>query len=254
MILKIKHFVIFITLIGFSSCKQEKQNLLEINAKQLKISDSIPVMDSIEAFVTPYRKRIDDVLDSTLAYAPNTITKSDGKYNTTAGNLLADIVLEQASPIFKGRSGKAIDFVILNHGGIRSIISKGKVSARTAYEVMPFENHVVVVELSGKTVRELLTYLIQDTRPHPISGLQLILDKNGKINSVTVQGKPFQEEKTYFVATSNYLSNGGDNMVFFKKALENWETDYTIRNTIIDYFKKYDTIAPQVDDRFIQLQ
>lgn len=250
LILKMKHFVIFITITLFFSCKQENQNLSSISGKQLSINDSVPETDSILKFIAPYKKRIDQVLDSALAYAPSTITKEDGKYNTTAGNLLADVILSEVNPIFKSRTGKDIDFVVLNHGGIRSIISKGDVSARTAYEFMPFENTAVVVELSGKSVRELAAFLIQSGRAHPIAGLQIILDKNGDLQYLNVGGRPFDETRNYFIATSNYLVTGGDNMGFFTDGLSFTETDYLIRNALIDYFKKVDTIAPRVDNRF----
>ena len=253
MILKIKHFVIFITIINLFSCKEKKEMVSKIEGNLLEINTSIGKTDSIDAFVAPYRKRINEVLDSPLAYAPRTITKEDGKYNTTAGNLMADIVMGAASPIFKSRTGKEIDFVVLNHGGIRSIISKGKVTARTAYEVMPFENTVVVVELNGKSVRELVSFLIRSNRAHPIAGMQIVVDKGDSLQSVNIQGKPFDESRTYFVATSDYLSIGGDHMEFFKDGLSVTETDYLIRNSMIDYFGKIDTIAPIVDDRFIQL-
>lgn len=254
MVLKIKHFVIFITIIGFiSSCKEEKSILSKIQGRQINITDSLAIVDSIDLFVAPYRKRIDEVLDSPLAYAPKIITKEEGKYNTPAGNLLADIVLEMANPIFKSRAEKEIDIVVLNHGGIRSIISQGKITARTAYEIMPFENAIVVVALKGKSVRELVSFLIQADRPHPIAGMQIILDKSDSLQYVNIQGKPFDENRTYYVATSDYLVKGGDHMGFFNDGLALTETDYLIRNAIIDYFKKKDTIAPIIDDRFGQL-
>ncbi|QLG43853.1 5'-nucleotidase C-terminal domain-containing protein [Costertonia aggregata] len=254
MILKTQHFVIFITLILGLSCNRKEQRLSSIRAEQIAIKDSLPETDTILEFITPYKKRIDYILDSTLAFAAKTISKDDGLLNTTAGNLLADIVLSEANPIFKTRTGKNIDFVLLNHGGIRSIISKGHVSARTAYEIMPFENTVVVVELTGKSVRELTSFLIQSGRPHPIAGIQILLDKNNGLESITIQGEPFDENRNYYVATSNYLVTGGDDMGFFAEKVSVVETDYLIRNTIIDYFKKVDTIAPTVDDRFMKLK
>ncbi|MEX0291320.1 MAG: 5'-nucleotidase C-terminal domain-containing protein [Flavobacteriaceae bacterium] len=235
------------------SCKPDRQTLSQVRGEQLSINDSISPADSIEAFVLPYRNRVNEVLDSALAYAPYMISKTDGIYNTTAGNLLADILLQEANPIFKSRANKDIDFVVLNHGGIRSIISEGKVSARTAYEVMPFENSIVVVELSGKSVRDLVAFLIASKRAHPIAGLQIILDKDGGLQSVNIKGAPFDENRRYYVATSNYLVTGGDNMGFFKDGLSFTDTDYLIRNAMIDYFKKVDTLAPVVDDRFMKL-
>ncbi len=251
MILKIKHFVIFITFGILCSCKENPIALHNIEATEILIDSTLVGVDSIDSFVAPYRKRINQVLDSALAYAPITFSKTDGVYNSTAGNLMADIIFEQSNPIFKSRTGKSIDFVLLNHGGIRADISKGKVTARTAYEIMPFENTVVVVELSGKSVSKLVDYLIKSNRAHPISkGLQVILNKNGTLQQVKVNGKPLDENQNYNVATSNYLVTGGDNMGFFRDGLEKTETDYLIRNAIIDYFKKVDTLRAKIDDRY----
>jgi len=179
--LKIEHFVIFLTIPLLFSC-QDTRSLVKIEGEQIEIGPSIKAEDSIETFVAPFRKRIDAVLDSALAYAPITLSKTDGTYNTSAGNLLADIVLSEGDPVFNARTNAHIDFVLLNHGGIRSIISKGKVTARSAYEVMPFENAIVVAELSAESVKDLVLYLKDYGRPHPISGLQVILSKENKIN------------------------------------------------------------------------
>ncbi|WP_411030997.1 5'-nucleotidase C-terminal domain-containing protein [Spongiimicrobium sp. 3-5] len=248
-----QQIVLFVTIIGFSSCQEQKSSLHQIHGRQLTITDSIKGLDSITAFVAPYHNRINQVLDSPLAYAPRMITKTVGKYNTTAGNLMADIVLEMANPIFKARTGKEIDFTVLNHGGIRSVISAGNVTARTAYEIMPFENLIAVVPLKGKSVRELVSFLIASDRAHPIAGMQILLNKDGALKSVNINGSPFNENRTYYVATSDFLVAGGDNMGFFSDNATVTDIDYLIRNAIIDYFKKMDTIAPVIDDRFTKL-
>lgn len=235
------------------SCR-DAPGLAEIDAKEIQIGPAIPASDSIERFFAPFRSRIDAVLDSTLAYAPNLISKGDGEYNTTAGNLLADIVLSETRPIYKSRTGKDVDFVMLNHGGIRSIISKGKVTARSAYQVMPFENSIVVAQLNGQSVLDLVHYLRDAGRAHPISGLQVVLDRENQVRSVRIQGKPFDKNRTYNVATSDYLLNGGDNMVFFQDAQQVTEMDYKIRNAMIDYFNKADTVAPVIDERFYRME
>lgn len=252
--LKIQHFVIFVTITCLSACNDAPQKLSKISGQQLPITDSINVTDSIDIFVAPYRSRVNEVLDSTLAYAPKQITKNDGKYNTSAGNLMADIILSEANPIFKSRTGNDIDFVISNHGGIRSIISKGKVSARTAYEVMPFENSIVVVAIKGKSVRDLISFLINANSPHPIAGMQIVLNNNETLKDVNIQGLPFDENRTYYVATSNYLADGGDDMGFFKDDINPVDLNYLIRNAMIDYFKKVDTLRAKVDDRFIKIE
>jgi len=118
---------------------------------------------------------------------------------------------------------------------------------------MPFENNIVVVDLPGKSVLNLVEYLIQSKRPHPLSHIQIILDKHHELHDLKINGKPFDVDKTYHVATSDYLVTGGDNMTFFKGMTGSTDTDYLIRNAMIDYFKKVDTLKAKVDDRFIKL-
>lgn len=254
MILKIKHFVIFITIVSLTACKQDPVSLSNIEAKLISIDSTLLEVDSIDAYVTPYRNRINAVLDSTLAYAPNMITKVDGEFNTSAGNLMADIVMSEASPIFKSRTGNEIDFVLLNHGGIRSIISKGNVSARTAYQVMPFENSIAVAELKGSSLVDVVEFLIKSKRAHPVSGIQITMEPSGKLKSIKIKGKPLDIKRNYYVATSDYLVSGGDNMVFFKDGLSITNLNYLIRNAMIDNFKKVDTLSASVDNRFVKLK
>ena len=247
-----KHFVLFITILQLAACRQEPTALRSIEGKQLPVSAEITPVDSIDLFIKPYRERVNAVLDSVLAYAPNTLTTRDGQYNTSEGNLMADILLTQARPIFKMRTGNEVDFALLNAGGIRSIISQGPVTARTAFEVMPFENAIVVVAIKGKSVRDLVSFLVDSRRPNPISGMKIVLDQNGGLESVSIGGQPFDENKTYHLATIDYLLAGGDDMSFLKENSGITALDYLLRNAMIDYFKKTDTLRAAVDDRFIK--
>lgn len=254
MSLKIQHFVIFITLSLITSCRQGPVGLSKIESAQLPVDSALSKAEAIEAYILPYRERVKEVLDSTLAFAPKLITKEDGAYNTSAGNLMADILLSEASPIFKSRTGKKIDLVVLNHGGIRSVISKGNVSAKTAYEVMPFENSIAVVTMDGNAIMELAEFLSASGRAHPIAGMQIVLGSSGTIKSIRIGGKPLDTYRKYRVATSDYLVSGGDDMVFFKEAETIHNLNYLIRNAMIDYFRKVDTLKASVDDRFIKLK
>jgi 2',3'-cyclic-nucleotide 2'-phosphodiesterase (5'-nucleotidase family) len=187
-----------------------------------------------------------------LAYCPETLDKSIGKWQTTIGNLLATIVFELGNPVFEKREHKSIDFCLLNSGGIRSIIPQGNVTSRTAYEVMPFENSLYVVALKGTQIKEMGTYLLAEKKPHPLYNIQFFVDKNNlTVKRIVINGKPIDDEKIYYVATSDYLSNGGDNMTFFKESTEKYDLDYKIRNILIDYFKKVDTIPVIKDEKII---
>lgn len=249
----IKHILKLCLLLLIFSCNNDS-HLTKIEGKRLDIDENIATNQTIEDFIKPYRESVNKNLDSVISYAPDTYSKSDGELNTAIGNLMADAVYDEGNIVFNKRTGKNIDFVLLNHGGIRAIISKGNITPRTAYEVMPFENSVVVVALKGEQVLQMMTYLSKAKRAHPVSRqLQLTLNKNGDVSSATVNGEPINKEKVYYVASNDYLYNGGDRMTFFHPNDSLYVLDYKIRNVLIDYFKKKDTLNPKRDNRFIQL-
>lgn len=250
--LLLKTLTIATVIIAFNACKQTQQHVSKIEGKYIKINDNLAVNDDIEAYIKPYRERLNKDLDSVLCYAVDTYSDSDGEFNTAIGNFLADMIVVQANPILQQRIGENIDIVIINHGGIRADINKGEMTARTAYEVMPFDNSIVVAAMKGKQIHEAIKYLCRAKRAHPISGLKLTIDKDFKPTKVLIRDKPIEDDKTYYVATNDYLYNGGDGMVFFQKNDSLYTLDYKIRNAFIDYMKKVDTINPVKDDRFIQ--
>lgn len=246
------HLLLFLLPLLVSSCKNQELGVAQIQGEQLPISDSIQGNAQIEAFIAPYRERIAQEMDSVLAFTPYALDKAEGELNTAIGNMMADAVMELAGPVFQQRTGKQLDIVLLNHGGIRSTISQGEITTRTAYNIMPFENEVVVAELKGRDLQKMIQYLILVQKAHPISGMQLWINDKNQVLKAEVQGKPIVEEQSYYVATNDYLLLGGDNMNFFSEAKETYELDYKIRNLLIDYFKQKDTIAPVIDQRFIR--
>ncbi|BAO77743.1 5'-nucleotidase C-terminal domain-containing protein [Winogradskyella sp. PG-2] len=247
-----KHILKLLFLFVIFSCSTTK--IVKIEGKRLNIDEELTTNQDIENFIKPYREKVNRDLDSVISYAPETYSKSDGELNTAIGNLMADAVYSEGNPLFKKQTDNTIDFVLLNHGGIRAIISKGDVTSRTAYEVMPFENSVVVVALKGIQINKLFKYLSKAKRAHPLSSqVQLSLDSEFKIISATVNGQPINEEKIYYIATNDYLYNGGDRMTFFHPNEGMHVLNYKIRNVLIDYFKKTDTLNPKIDNRFTKL-
>jgi len=246
-------FLLLLFIVLLSSCNKEK-HLVKIEGTRIEVNNTSSDNPEIEAFIKPYRSHVNKTLDSVLAYAPKTYSKKDGTLNTAIGNLMADIVLEQASPIFQSKTENAIDMVLLNQGGIRAPILKGNITARTAYQVMPFENSIIVVEMKGVHIKKLVHYLQKSKKAHPISGLQLIVDSNFDIVKVLINDKEIKDEEVYFVATNDYLYHGGDEMDFFKPNDSVYQLNYKIRKAMIDFFKKVDTIDPKIDQRFIQIK
>ena len=246
-----KHFVLIITFsLLLFGCKTSYE-IVKIEGKQIGVSDPTAEQPELENFIKPYREHINKDLDSVLAFCPETLDKSKGEWQTNIGNFMADVCLSGSNKIFSKRYNKSIDLCLLNHGGIRSIIPKGNVTARTAFEVMPFENNMVVIALKGSQINELVAHIIKEKKPHPLSGMKLILDRNLLVKSIMIQDKELDLNAIYYVATSDYLANGGDNMQFFLTNEGVFDLDYKIRNILIDYFKEVNTVEASSVPRII---
>jgi 2',3'-cyclic-nucleotide 2'-phosphodiesterase (5'-nucleotidase family) len=247
----LKHFVLLLTFTFLISCAEKKYAVTKIEGKEIGITAAATEVVEIENIIKPYREKIDKDLNIVLATAPETIDKS-GDWQTPMGNFLADITFEKANQIFKLREHKAVDLCVLNHGGIRTTIAKGDLTARNAYEIMPFENSAVIVALKGDQVLAIAKYIISEKKPHPLRGMTFTIDKDNQPKTILINKEPLDLERTYYVATSDYLSYGNDNMVFFKNGLAKYDLEYKLRNIIIDYFKENKVVIANKDIRIIK--
>lgn len=248
--MKFSHF--FCVLFVFISCKQTptKTYLSKVTAKTIAVDSTLTSSETINEFVAPYKKKLAKEMDQVLSYAPKDFTKYDGEMQSSLGNLMADLCFDMANPKYRGISGNDIDFVMLNHGGIRATIPKGKITMGRAFKLMPFENQLVVVALTGEKLIELVQYFIRNKKAHPLSkNVALTITNNEYL--LKINGKPFDKNKSYTVLTNDYLQNGGDSMIFFKNPKKLTKLDYKMRDAIIDFFKKTDTIKATTDNRVI---
>lgn len=237
----LKQFGLFLTFLLLLSCSGQHYQVRRIEGREIAVTETAGTDAKIENVIKPYRENIDKDMNVVLAYAPQTLDKS-GQWQCTIGNLMADVALDFGNRVFQKREGKSIDMCLLNFGGIRSIIPQGNVTTRTAFEVMPFENRLVVAELKGEQILEMAQYIVAEKKAHPISGLAFAISKDGKPTDISIKGKPVTTDQIYYVVTSDYLINGGDKMEFFKKAVKTYDIDYKLRNVLIDYFKEVDTV------------
>lgn len=244
-----KIIYLFFTIIILFSCKNKPQHLVKIEGKQLPVTEEFTSVKAIETLIQPYKEKVEKEMNTVLSYTSKELNRYDGELESSLGNLMADLCYERANPVFNSRTGKNIDFTLFNFGGIRASISKGEITTRNAFQLMPFENNLVVVELSAEKLNKLAMYLINGNRAHPLSKhINLVITKKGY--DLKINNTPIDPSKTYYILTSDYLQRGGDNMNFFKNPVNLYETDYKVRNAMIDYFKETDTIRVKLDGRF----
>ena len=142
---------------------------------------------------------------------------------------------------------KKADICIMNTGGLRAVLPEGIITRGKIYELMPFDNELVILELNKQEFRELLIYL-KERNGEPFSGMKLTILQNDSIN-IQFNNKEIKKENRIRILTSDYLANGGDRMDFFIDKKQ-YPIGVKVRDAIINYCNSKDTITSKLDARF----
>ena len=225
-----KRFTPFLLLFVLLSACHSTQTLSGIGYKgyavgQLKKSDS-----SYLSMLKPYRDSVDMTMNEVLA--PNATELLKEVPNSPLGNFLADAYLWAAREKFDKRA----DVAFMNHGGVRiNRIAAGNIDRRVIYEVMPFDNTLVIVEVKGSILQQSLDRLAEDGGGGGVAGLSMRI-KDKKAVDVMIGGSPIDMNRSYFMVNSDYAVDGGGGFNLFKK-LPQQRTGYFQRDAIIEYCK-----------------
>lgn len=217
--------------VGLVSCNPG-YHLTNRTANRIGIdSAAAPADSSLARFLTPYRQGLDKTMNEVLTRSTGRIEKGqpDGPLN----DLLTDALLQQAT----GRYGKPIDCSHLNFGGIRNNLPQGNIMTGSVFEVMPFDNQLVVLTVTGDMLRQMLDHFATGNKL-VVGGLRAKL-RDGKTQSVTfTNGRTLQPGDTYTIVTSDYVADGGDGAGFLKNPIKRESLNYLMRDALIDYFRQ----------------
>ncbi len=226
--------VFFILFLFLSACGPSRDPVFVEGTIYTVDSLHAPMPDpETDSIIALYRYDLEKEMTQVLAYSEQTMTR--GTPEGLLNNFVADLVFETGQDIWQG--AHPIDFCLLNYGGLRAPIPEGPVTMSHAFELMPFENEMVVITLSPEKTLELFDYLAESTVGMPVSGIRLKMD-DGQVQNITIGGQDFNPERNYRVLTSDYLAGGGDNMVFFLEPLGYDYLGLRIRDAIIEHLKK----------------
>ena len=229
--MKLKKYTIYLGLLLIFSCtttynlQSFDSNTIEIKATE----DSIAL-----AIIAPYQRGIEAEMNEIISYSKISLTKKGAE--SLLGNFVTDLCLNYSDA----------HMCVMNNGGLRSSIEKGPITRGKIYELMPFENELVVLELNKEDYLGLLNYICK-RGGEPFSGIKITMNKEGKVmtNSWPVN---FENNEKVKVLTSDYLANGGDKMSFFQNK-EQYKLNLKLRDAIIDHCNKNDTINKVLDGR-----
>lgn len=185
---------------------------------------------AIVAIIAPYHDKVTAQMTEVLGTAPQPLTKNPGENQLS--NFVADLQRTRASAELK----QPIALGVMTNGGLRAGFAAGPVTLGSVFELMPFENELVVLDAPGPVVQQLFDYAAHIKMA--ISGATYTVTFDGMPKDIRIGGQPFDvnDARTYPIAISDYLATGGDNLAFFK-ALTPRHTNVLLRTAIADHVR-----------------
>jgi 2',3'-cyclic-nucleotide 2'-phosphodiesterase (5'-nucleotidase family) len=195
------------------------------------------------AYIAPIKAELENQLNKAIGYAPQPL----GVYQPECPmlNWATDALWAMAKKYYPGN----VDIAVVNIGGMRCNWGQGDITLRHVFELMPFDNELVVLTLTGQDILDLCD-VFAITGGEGAAGMKIVVEK-GIVTCAQIAGKDVIPTAYYTVATSDYLSQGNDRMLPLKNSVEKWKSDRKIRDLYIEYIQETKVVKAQVDGRFI---
>jgi 2',3'-cyclic-nucleotide 2'-phosphodiesterase (5'-nucleotidase family) len=229
-----------------------------VRASQTAIDASIPDDPDVEKLLAPYSGKV-RALSAVIGKLDQQLKKEPVGAGTL-GNFVTDGIRSFA----KTKLTKPIALVIMNAGGLRkNEIAAGDLRAADVFELLPFENALVAIDVTGADLAKLLVAVVRDAqsgariqykwndqdRPEFLSGK--LVDENG-------QEQEIDPNQIYTVITLDYLLKvGGGAYAVLKEGKNVTPLNVTLRDAIMEYVKAETAagriVRSRVDGRYVQV-
>ena len=195
------------------ACNQAFTPDRDIKAQNVVVNSDIVADSTIAAIIGPYKNDLDKQMKTVIGRAAHNLDNQPGWGESKLGNFVADLLLSQSEKKF----GHKIDMAIMNaHGGLRSTINQGPITKENIFELMPFENKVLVLKMSGPLTQRFFDHCAK-TRRNNVAAARFTI-RDDKATLISINGEPLDP-------------NGLD------QADRLADLDYKMRDMIIDYIK-----------------
>ena len=196
--------------VSLNSCKTYF-HVADINADKYQIEPDHGLVEdtAILKIIEPYKLQLDEKMNRVIGENGDKMYKS--RPEGELGNWVADIIYEEAAKVYDGE----LAFAVQNQGGLRiPVLDAGPITVGNVYEVMPFDNELVIIEARGVVVKQLFQRISQKGGWPVSKQVRLVGSPTGEIESLYINSKPFDETATYAFALPDYVANGGDKCDF----------------------------------------
>lgn len=226
---KLKFSLFLAVALMLVSCSNDYR-ISDVRHYNYEISEDVEVDEEIEAFLMPYREALEAEMNEIVGQTSESMTRAQPE--SSLGNFVADLILEQGKRYY----GNNIHASFVNIGGLRvPNLPAGDLTRGDIFELMPFDNYLVVMEVSGTIIYKICE-VIGSFRGWPVSGITMVLNEDRPEN-IYVQGTPLEREKKYKIVLSDFLADGGDRLSFLVD-LPRENLGILFRDAIFDYLER----------------
>ena len=207
------------------------------DTQNILVSVEAGSMDSsIIAIYEPYKEILDKDMNRVISVSETSMEKDRPESLLT--NFLGDLLLEEGT-LDAQEEGLAFkpDVSYYNYGGIRAPIPKGEITVGNAFELMPFENEMVFLQLDGDKMKAFLDYVARHGGDC-VGGVRFVISDD-KATHIKIGGKDFDPNNTYWIVTNDYVAAGGDDLPFFRDRKDFINSGKKIRDIIIHYCEEH---------------
>jgi 2',3'-cyclic-nucleotide 2'-phosphodiesterase (5'-nucleotidase family) len=225
------------------ACGQSKYSIVSVESSRIVMDKSwdSKANPELAALIASYKTSMEIEMAEPVGIASQTLQK--GYPQSLLSNFTADAILQ-----FAEQQWSDIDFSIMNMGGLRASLNQGTITVGSLYEVYPFENNLVLLELPGKAVKEFFDFVAFQGGQGLSASVNLLV-KNRKVESLQIKGKPLKNSKTYRIATIDFLAEGNDGMVALRKATHMEDSNKQLKDWMIEYVRSLTLNNKEVNAR-----
>lgn len=223
-----------------------------VSHKYLPITPDIAPDPHVAEIVSTYDRQLDAQFKTAIGHAEVLLDgeREHVRYQeTTLGNFIADIMVAHT----------AAQAALINSGAIRASIHAGPVTVEDVFKAMPYANEIMLVNLSGAELAQVLARAVKGDRDEEDGGFLQVANlffeiKNRRAQNIRI-GKdkaPLGQNRTYTVAIPDFLASGGDGYGVFK-GKPVIKTGLPLRELIVDTIKQRRTIFAETEGRIKRL-
>ena len=240
-------FIFHASLFSLHYAQAQQYKVRSFCWERVEVTSRLDAKPSAEAaaLVAPYKASVDSMMAPVLGLSR--VAMSAGRPESLLGNWAADVMVEGGT----ATGLEPADMGLVNVGGLRNNMPEGIVRRGDIMLISPFENRVVVLEMKGSDVLELMQNIAAVRGEGVSSSVRMEISADGRLLSCTIGGKEIDPHRTYTIATIDYLAEGNDRMTALKKALKRHETGNLARDVMMEYVLKHRVIDSKLEGRII---